>query len=120
MASLVSEYEAPWDFPETTSTGEAISHPIYSVGQGPSILVLHELPGLTEEVLWLGLLLAQKVPARVHLPLLFGRPAPSRLDRAANIVRVCLSREIYLFAANTYACDEGRPIDTCARGPGRL
>jgi dienelactone hydrolase len=77
-----------------------VQHLIYSKGQGPSVLVLHELPGLTTQALALGLLMAEKIPARVHLPLLFGTPEPSIMGRAANMFRVCLSREIHLLAAN--------------------
>jgi dienelactone hydrolase len=93
MSSLLSRYEPPWTF----SDG-AISHPIYSAGTGPDVVVLHELPGMVEECLDLGLILSEKVPARVHLPLLFGEPGSHAAW--ANLVRICISREIYLLAAH--------------------
>ena len=93
MADLLSRYSL-WTF----SDG-AITHSIYSAGTGPDIVVLHELPGLIEQCLGLGLILSEMVPARVHLPLLFGDPAPGAFGRIANLPRICISREIYMFAA---------------------
>jgi dienelactone hydrolase len=92
MSDLLPRYSL-WTF----SNG-AISHPIYSAGTGPDVVVLHELPGLIEQCLGLGLILSEMVPARVHLPLLFGDPAPGSLGQTANLLRVCISREIYMFA----------------------
>jgi dienelactone hydrolase len=62
-------------------------------------VLLHELPGLIAECLDLGLILSERVPARVHLPLLFGDPEPGALGQAANLLRVCISREIYKLSA---------------------
>jgi dienelactone hydrolase len=95
MSELLSRYEAPWTF----SSG-GISHAIYSTGTGPSVLVLHELPGLIMECLDLGLILSERVPARVHLPLLFGEPEPGFMGKTANSIRICVSSEIHALAAN--------------------
>src|SRR5258708_6578372 len=95
MTSPLRLYDPPWVFTEG-----AYTHSIYSVGTGPSVVVLHELPGLTTQCLDLGLVLAERVPARVPLPLLFGEPEPCLFGRASNILRICVSREIQLFAAN--------------------
>jgi dienelactone hydrolase len=91
---LLNRYDSPWTF----SDG-GITHPIYSTGTGVDVVILHELPGLIEECLELGLILSKRVPARVHLPLLFGDPAPSKLGQTANLLRVCISNEIYKLAA---------------------
>ena len=40
------------------------------------------------------------MPARVHLPLLFGNAKPGLLGRQANALRICVSSEIHAFAAN--------------------
>jgi dienelactone hydrolase len=88
-------YERPWAF----SDG-AIRHEIYSTGLGPDVIVMHELPGLTKECLDLGVLLSKELPARVHLPLLFGNPQPGFLGKTANALGICISREIHAFAAN--------------------
>jgi hypothetical protein len=89
-------YEAPWAFSKYGMT-----HAIYSTGVGPDVVVLHELPGLTRDCLDLGVILSERIPARVHLPLLFGDPQPGLFGRAANAIGViCISREIHAFAAN--------------------
>jgi dienelactone hydrolase len=95
LPELLSRYEPPWTF----SHG-GITHPIYSTGIGANVVVLHELPGLTQECLEFGLIISEKVPARVHLPLLFGDPEPNLFGKAANAARICISREIYAFAAS--------------------
>jgi dienelactone hydrolase len=91
MSDLLARYEASWTF----AHGD-ISHVIYSAGKGPPVVVLHELPGMMEECLDLGLILAERF--RVHLPLLFGEPGEFAM--AKNIFRLCISREMHAFAAN--------------------
>ncbi|NOJ41048.1 dienelactone hydrolase family protein [Bradyrhizobium australiense] len=75
-------------------------HEIYTTGEGPNVVVLHELFGLTEPCLKLGLNLAREIPARVHLPLLFGRAKPSPLEQLKNGVGACISKEIHMLARN--------------------
>ena len=91
MSDLLARYDPPWTFAD----GD-ISHAVYSAGNGPPVVVLHELPGMMDECLDLGLILAQRF--RVHLPLLFGRPGEFAMLK--NILRLCVSREINAFAAN--------------------
>jgi dienelactone hydrolase len=91
MSELLARYEPAWTF----GHGD-ISHAIYSAGKGPPVVVLHELPGLIEQCLDLGLILAERF--RVHLPLLFGQPGQWAV--MSNLARVCVSREINAFAAN--------------------
>jgi len=92
-ADLIARYEAPWPF-----EANGISHPIYSAGKGPPVIVLHELPGMVDECLDLGLILAEHF--RVHLPLMFGKPrAYSRLATVGYAMHVCISREFYVLAA---------------------
>jgi dienelactone hydrolase len=95
MAELLARYEAPWTFADG-----GISHPIYSAGAGADVVVLHELPGMGDECLDLGLILASQF--RVHLPLLFDAPGglSSSWRTATNLLHVCVSREIHAFAAN--------------------
>ena len=104
VSDLLSRYDSPWTFSDGT-----IAHSIYSAGVGPDIVILHELPGLIEQCLDLGLIVSEAVPARVHLPLLFGGPEPGRLGRAANALRICINREIYKFAA----CETSPLVDWC-------
>jgi dienelactone hydrolase len=91
MSDLLAGYDPPWTF----SHGD-ISHPVYSAGKGPPVVVLHELPGMMPECIDLGLILAERF--RVHLPLLFGEPG--EFSMVKNIARLCVSREIHAFAAN--------------------
>jgi dienelactone hydrolase len=92
MSELLARYEAPWTF-----ESEGISHPVYSVGNGPSVIVLHELPGMMDACLDLGLILAERF--RVHLPLLFGEAGQQR-PWWLNLAPVCIRHEIYLFSAH--------------------
>lgn len=91
MSDLLERYEPAWTFRD----GD-IAHPVYSAGKGAPVIVLHELPGMMPECLDLGLILAERF--RVHLPLLLGRPGEFAMGR--NLVRLCVSREIYAFAAH--------------------
>jgi dienelactone hydrolase len=90
MSALLDRYDAPWNFSD-----DGITHPVYSAGQGKPVVVLHELPGMVEECLDLGLILSEHF--RVHLPLLFGKPGHSSVLGA--VAQICISREINLFAA---------------------
>jgi dienelactone hydrolase len=91
MSDLLARYEPPWTFAQ-----QGISHPIYSAGSGRTVVILHELPGMIEQCLDLGLILAERF--RVHLPLLLGEPG--KWAMAMNVARLCVSREIHAFAAN--------------------
>ena len=91
MSALIGQYDPPWPF----SSG-GITHPVYSAGAGVPVIVLHELPGMGEECLDLGLILSKHF--RVHLPLLFGEPGKTSV--AGSLLRICISREIHLFSTN--------------------
>lgn len=91
MSALIGRYEPPWSF----SSG-GITHSVYSAGAGVPVIVLHELPGMVEECLDLGLILSKHF--RVHLPLLFGEPG--QFSILGNVLRICIAREIHLFSTN--------------------
>ena len=67
-----------------------IAHRVFWIGDGPPVLVMHELPGLTPAALRFGRRLASR-GFRVYLPLLFGEPAQD--DWQANHKALCVSRE---------------------------
>ena len=90
MSALLKQYEPPWTF------SDGIAHSVYSAGAGVPVVVLHELPGMVEECLDLGLILSKHF--RVHLPLLFGEPGKSSM--LGNVLRICIAREIHLFSTN--------------------
>ena len=75
-------------------TAGDVTHPTYRKGVGPGVVVVHEVPGITPDVLSF----ADEAVGRgftVVLPHLFGDPgAPSSTGRIlTSIARVCVSRE---------------------------
>jgi dienelactone hydrolase len=73
------------------------TYPVYRRGSGrPGVLVIHELPGMTEECLDFGRRLADAGFA-VYLPLLFGTPGKTETNR--NLLRLCVRREWSLWSA---------------------
>ncbi len=85
-------------FSAKTETGHEITHDVYTRGQGPSIVIVQELPGIGQSTLRL----ADKfVDAgfEVVLPHLFG--AIGKTHVAKNMLRVfCLRKEFSLFKKN--------------------
>lgn len=72
---------------------------VHRQGAGPAVLVMHEVPGLSNEVLHF----AQRVVDRgftVFLPHLFGPVAVNTtpLNRLPELARVCISREFHVLA----------------------
>lgn len=75
-------------------THDGVTHPTYRKGSGPGVIVIHEIPGLTEGVIRFG---QDVVDAgfTVVLPHLFGpagRPFSGR-DVLTTMPKVCVSRE---------------------------
>lgn len=75
-------------------TADGTTHPTYRKGTGPGVIVIHEIPGLTPEVIGF----AEEVVAAgftVVLPHLFGEPeAPMNpLTLGKSMTQVCVSRE---------------------------
>lgn len=73
---------------------DGVTHPTYRQGQGPGVIVIHELPGMTPEVIRF----AEEVVAAgftVVMPNLFGTPGAPFNARAmlATAPRVCVNRE---------------------------
>ncbi len=81
-----------WTLGEHSFAG--VSHPTYRKGTGPGVVIIHEIPGITPEVIGFG----QEVVAAgftVVMPHLFGTPeAPKNaVTIARTLGRVCVSRE---------------------------
>jgi dienelactone hydrolase len=75
---------------------------VYRIGDsGPGVVLMHEIPGMTPDVLRLGMLLAQR-SFRVSLPSLFGSDgrSPSDLLDAEMLLKMCVRAEFNVFAAN--------------------
>lgn len=83
-----------------THTADGRTHPTYRRGTGPGVVVIHELPGITPEVV----AFAEEVVAEgftVVMPHLFGTPgAPGTVGEVLRVVpRVCVNREFTILAA---------------------
>ena len=83
-----------------THTADGRTHPTYRRGTGPGVVVIHELPGITPEVV----AFAEEVVAEgftVVMPHLFGTPgAPGTVREVLRVVpRVCVNREFTILAA---------------------
>jgi dienelactone hydrolase len=81
-------------------SNEKISHDVYVIGDGPPVLVTHELSGMNATAVDFARRLAGE-GFRVYLPHLFGKP----LQAAAysNSWRLCISREFGRLAAGKSA-----------------
>lgn len=80
------------------SEGEDWPWPVYSGGQGPPVLVLHELYGVTPEVIAFASRVREAGFA-VWIPVMTGKaPSASTLDHLRSAARICVSREIHILA----------------------
>ncbi len=80
-------------------SADGVTHPTYRKGSGPGVVIVHEIPGLTPEVIGF----AEEVVAAgytVVLPHLFGTPeAPMSVGSIAKVFpKVCVSREFTTMA----------------------
>jgi dienelactone hydrolase len=80
-------------------SADGVTHPTYRKGSGPGVIVVHEIPGLTPEVIGF----AEEVVTAgftVVLPHLFGTPgAPMSPGAIAKVLpKVCVSREFTTMA----------------------
>lgn len=92
----------PWlvDFAPYTFVHEAVERVCYRFGDGPPVIVLHELFGLTDTDACFAHRLSDRAGVTVHVPVLFGRRTGTRsaLDGATAAVDMCLSRQFTLLA----------------------
>ncbi len=94
---LVVDALASWTRIEHTAdvAGRATTHQVWRKGAGPGVIVVHEIPGITPEVVGF----AEEVVAAGHtvlMPSLFGTDgAPmTAASTAKTLGRVCVSREL--------------------------
>jgi len=81
-------------FSEFAFSAGNIEHRVFRTGGGPGVVILHELPGMTDACSAFAEEVAREFT--VYLPLMFGKPgdyAPLR-----SLVRLCIGREFRLFA----------------------
>lgn len=88
-------------FEETTREYRGVSRTVYRRGEGPGVLVMHEIPGITPEVARFARTVAD-AGFRVELPELFGTPGKpiSGGYLAGQMIRACISREFQVLAAH--------------------
>lgn len=81
------------------SSDNSTSRIVYRKGEGPAILLMHELPGMIPECVDLARRIAD-AGFTVYLPLLFGQPDKplSFPNMLARTVQLCISQEFYCFA----------------------
>lgn len=80
-------------------TAGGVTHVTYRKGDGPGVIVIHEIPGITPAVA----AFAEEVVGRgftVVLPSLFGRPGRrgTMPEILRSVASVCVSREFSMFA----------------------
>lgn len=115
---------------DTWTTGEhtdeaGVSHPVHRKGEGPGVIVIHEIPGLTPSVIGFG----EEVVAAgytVVMPSLFGRDeAPMNgVSVLRAMKQVCISKEFTKLATGQTTPVAGwlrslaRTLHTELGGPG--
>ena len=98
-----------------TFTADGVTHPTYRRGTGPGVILVHELPGISPEVI----VFADEVVDAgftVVMPHLFGTPGASLSVRtiATTLPRVCVNREF-----NKLAVGKTSPVATWLRALAR-
>ncbi|WP_286929509.1 MULTISPECIES: dienelactone hydrolase family protein [Aeromicrobium] len=88
---------ARWD--HGTFTHDGITHETWRQGSGPGVVVIHEIPGMTPEVIAFGQELVDH-GFTVVMPLLFGEPGRPMTAgyTVKSLVRGCVSKEFAALA----------------------
>jgi dienelactone hydrolase len=89
------------DYRATEFEHDGARKPVHVRGDGPAVIVIHEIPGITPKVVrfadWV-----VEAGFRVYLPLLVGEVgrAPSHAYVLSSIAKVCISREFAVLASD--------------------
>jgi len=86
----------PEGYQEYSFSAQGTARPVFFRGDGPGVVILHELPGMTRACLELGSRIAAAGYA-AHLPLLFGEPEQDASRR--SLIEICIRREFRLLAS---------------------
>lgn len=91
-----------FEFPEQNSNAAKRLKPriVFWLGQGPGVVLMHEVFGLTDFVADFGRVIA-KSGYTVFMPVMFGTPFPDKTGRALNALGLCINREFLLLARRT-------------------
>lgn len=87
-------------FTETEFQFEGVTRPVYRRGTGPGVVVMHEMPGITPEVLGFATRLADE-GFTVAMPVLFGEPGrPMTVGyNVKELARACIRHEFQVLAS---------------------
>jgi len=88
-------------FTQSSFTFNGETRTVYRRGEGPAVIVIHEIPGITPEVARFATRVADAHFA-VYMPSLFGTPGRpfSSSYAAGGMLRACVSREFRVLATN--------------------
>ncbi|MCG8587920.1 MAG: dienelactone hydrolase family protein [Proteobacteria bacterium] len=88
------------DFDREPFSDDGVTRDVYLRGEGPGVVVMHEIPGITPEVARFARIVSD-AGFRVYLPHLFGTPEKplSAGYAAGQILRACISREFWVLAS---------------------
>ena len=95
---------------------EEISHPVLYDGDGPGVILMHELPGMVPEF-WRLAGWLREAGFTVYTPDLYAdtlAAAPTPPSLRGNLYRVCMSREIYVLSSH-----ESSPVTVWLRALAR-
>jgi dienelactone hydrolase len=106
-------------------TADGITHETYRKGQGPAVIVIHEIPGMTPDVIRF----AEEVVSTgftVVMPHLFGVPEDDPTPRvlAREFAKICVNKEFTKLALNQttpiadWLRSLARELDAEIPGPG--
>lgn len=76
---------------------QKMKHIVFVKGEGPAILLMHELPGMMPECIAFAERLTN-AGFTVYMPLFFGNPGDFKTNKF--LLKLCISREFYLFRQN--------------------
>jgi dienelactone hydrolase len=88
-------------FTESQFTHDGTTHAVFRRGQGPAVIVIHEVPGITPPVAAFARRVADQ-GFTVFAPSLFGQPGRELTAgyNLSSVVHCCIQREFALLAAN--------------------
>src|SRR5262245_50330832 len=105
MARGVSEtWDKLEDFQRRSISIDDLTRDVFVAGQGPGVIIIHEIPGITPEVArfarWV-----REAGFTVYLPSLFGKPGKPNSNGyiRSSILRICIAREFHVWAANHHS-----------------
>ncbi len=86
-------------FIETSFEFENITYPLFRRGEGPGVVIIHEIPGITPHVAEFGRTIADR-GFSVALPSIFGTPGEPATNSYVlkQLARACISREIFVLS----------------------